>query len=1089
MKKTLFTLTILLFVTLVLIIGRAVSKQDKPLREKSKFDTRIDNIFYWIEMARKGYTPFNPVVEVKRAIYTGSRIHARSVLTEDAPDIPVTDLTSTQSENSVFIHPGDVTNVLNSNNSTNQPINDPAEDMYGANGLFSFDVGETWEGNIEGAGGRNNGDPTTAIGLNGRWYVNFINNNWGQSIAYSDDMGESWTTRTIAANPGEAADKNHMWIDNSPDSPYEGNLYVAWTDFGGANYGDIVLSRSSNDGDNWSPVINISSATGGFKQGVNLQTGPEGEVYAVWAEYYGGDNVHDEDAIAFARSIDGGETWEPAYTIKSDIRGIRGTGVHAGIRVNSFPVMAVDISEGSRRGNIYIVWANIGVPGTNEDPDMDIYMIRSEDQGETWSSPVRVNQDPAGNGKEHFFPWITCDPKTGSLAVIFYDDRNFGEGTCEVYCANSLDGGDTWEDFKVSDVAFTPSPIPGTASNYFGDYLGISSRDGFVYPVWTDNRTGTAMTYCSPYQYNALAYPDNLEAEVTFETGTTILHWDFPEPDSILYFNIYREGNLIGTSLDTVYTDTLPDYGKYYYQVTAQHGAEQESAADGTWVQWGNAGIHIEPDSLYEELIVDSNSVKYLNVSNTGQLPLFYSISTYKPQEKSPAAYCEAKGSGEEEYIDRVILGDLNNPSGKSEYSDFTGLGTNLELGEEYEMFVSVGTYYLKDQVGAWIDWNHNEVFDEPMIRFDIVEDTTAPDTVVFSGKITVPLGAVTGETRLRIRLTYTGDLLPCGTTIWGEVEDYTVVVQNWLDITPVHDTIQAGKNGKVAILFNAMGIAPGLYRATATFSNNDPASADLEVPLVLQVSETMVDATAMGQELVCQGVEVNLSAVPHGSYDSLAFYWYSNPGGFASTLQNPSFIADSSRMYIVEMTTNERVFSDSVYITVKPQPVVDLGPDTSFCGNYLYSLDAGEAGIRYYWSTGDTSRMIQVDTNTLYQGYGERIFIVAVHGSNFCISKDTVRVTYVNCTGLEEINSTGMIRLYPNPNNGKFTLDLSSLSGKDMDVTIFDPNGRIVYSEMGLPASTSRQKELDLQGLPPGLYLLMVTSEGNSLTESFIIR
>ncbi|MEJ2595980.1 MAG: hypothetical protein P8100_12845, partial [bacterium] len=90
MKKTLFTLTILLFVTLVLIIGRAVSKQDKPLREKSKFDTRIDNIFYWIEMARKGYTPFNPVVEVKRAIYTGSRIHARSVLTEDAPDIPVT---------------------------------------------------------------------------------------------------------------------------------------------------------------------------------------------------------------------------------------------------------------------------------------------------------------------------------------------------------------------------------------------------------------------------------------------------------------------------------------------------------------------------------------------------------------------------------------------------------------------------------------------------------------------------------------------------------------------------------------------------------------------------------------------------------------------------------------------------------------------------------------------------------------------------------------------------------------------------------------------------------------------------------------
>jgi len=42
-------------------------------------------------------------------------------------------------------------------------------------------------------------------------------------------------------------------------------------------------------------------------------------------------------------------------------------------------------------------------------------------------------------------------------------------------------------------------PIPGLATGYMGDYLGIDSYGGVVYPTWTDNRTGTVMTYVSPF--------------------------------------------------------------------------------------------------------------------------------------------------------------------------------------------------------------------------------------------------------------------------------------------------------------------------------------------------------------------------------------------------------------------------------------------------------------------------------------------------------------------------------------------------------------------------------------------------------------
>ncbi|MEZ5082645.1 MAG: hypothetical protein R2750_04250 [Bacteroidales bacterium] len=264
-------------------------------------DTRVDNMGYWMDKAEKGLVPYNVEIPIKPAIKKSSKISVPGVKTTNSTDVPVTNLTAnTQSENSVFVDPNDNSYLLNSNNSTPYPV----AGIYGANYFQSADAGLNWGGSLNGAGGDNSGDPTTAIGLNGRQYVNYISDPGGQGIAYSDN-GSTWTTATIAPNPGSLADKNHMWIDNSPTSPYEGNLYVAWTPFGGSNDSEIVIQRSTDDGVTWSSPLNISSAVnaGSHNQGVNIQTGPNGEVYVVWAIYDGWPT--DETAMGFAKSLDG----------------------------------------------------------------------------------------------------------------------------------------------------------------------------------------------------------------------------------------------------------------------------------------------------------------------------------------------------------------------------------------------------------------------------------------------------------------------------------------------------------------------------------------------------------------------------------------------------------------------------------------------------------------------------------------------------------------------------------------------------------------------------------------------------------------
>lgn len=495
MKTFLTTFSIAI---VLMAISPVVQSQEKVVVPANyKVDTRVDNMGYWRKCAELGLVPVEPYHRIPAPKYTGTLVVADGILVGDSPDVPVTEETSTQSENSIVIDPNNKSYVLNSNNST--PV--PAGSIYGANYFHSSDEGETWTGQLQGAGGANSGDPAACINLSGRHFIGFIDNGSGQSISYSDNQGATWTTSKVANAPsgfGNMLDKNHLWVDKSPTSPFKGYVYDAWTTFGGSNDSQIGISYSSNNGVNWSSVTHISQAVnaGSHNQGVNLKTGPDGEVYAAWAIYDSWPS--DEKAIGFAKSLDGGLTWEPAVRVINNIKGIRTTEVSPNQRVNSFPSMAVDISNSSHRGDIYIVWPNIGVPGVNSGNGSDVYMIKSSDKGATWSTPVKVNTDATGQGKDHYFPWIACDQSNGMLAIVFYDNRNVNDNMTETWMAYSDNGGATWTDMKVSDVAMTPSPIPGLASGYMGDYLGIDIYNGKVYPGWCDNRSGQVMTYVSP---------------------------------------------------------------------------------------------------------------------------------------------------------------------------------------------------------------------------------------------------------------------------------------------------------------------------------------------------------------------------------------------------------------------------------------------------------------------------------------------------------------------------------------------------------------------------------------------------------------
>jgi len=328
----------------------------------------------------------------------------------------------------------------------------------------------------------------------------------------------------------QAQDKAWIAVDHT-QSPYRGTLYVTWTefdDYGTSNPSDssrIRFSKSTNQGITWSNAITISDRSGdcidsdNTDEGAVPTVGPNGEIYVSWAGPLG---------LMFDKSTDGGQTWGTDIFISSipggwdfDVSGIS--------RCNGLPITMCDISNSPYNGYIYVVWSD----QRNGATDTDIFMSRSTNGGTTWTAPIKVNND--NTTRHQFFVWSTIDLYTGNLWFVFYDRRNTTGAATDVYVAKSTDGGNSFENFKVSESSFTP-----TSGVFFGDYTNIAAWDGKIYPFWM--RLQGSLSVLITVIQDSTTIPvelNNFSANV--DNGKIYLNWETATETNNLGFYIERK--------------------------------------------------------------------------------------------------------------------------------------------------------------------------------------------------------------------------------------------------------------------------------------------------------------------------------------------------------------------------------------------------------------------------------------------------------------------------------------------------------------------------------------------------------------------
>jgi hypothetical protein len=323
---------------------------------------------------------------------------------------------------------------------------------------FTTNGGQTWSKNVSipNNTGMFVGDPAVAIDGGGTMYAICqeyldVGNTGNIRMMTSSDKGVTWSAiRTI----GSAPDK--PWAGGGSA---DGVLFVSWL----GNPGGI--KRSLDHGMTWGPT----QSTGNIIHGTGITTSTTGLVHVP----YNLDSNRNQ--LRYLRSKNNGDTWEATKDLVADM----GTFCFS-CNPRQHPIVG---SAADPTGKyVAITWASRMPAGQADD---DVWLLYSKDGGDTWSQPIRVNDNTAAS--RQFESWVAVD-KYGRVHVAWTDFRDGGNN--ETWYARSADPTKGFE----PNMQITDGHGSGN-TDFLGDYKGIAVSGNDVLVVWEDTRRDSGDIY------------------------------------------------------------------------------------------------------------------------------------------------------------------------------------------------------------------------------------------------------------------------------------------------------------------------------------------------------------------------------------------------------------------------------------------------------------------------------------------------------------------------------------------------------------------------------------------------------------------
>ena len=357
-------------------------------------------------------------------------------------------------------------------------------------------------------------NPTDPDNIAGIWQQDRWSNGGARGLVagVSFDGGTSWQevvipgiTQCSGGSPGGTGDYQRAtdpWLSFSPDGTLH-QLALSFNDvappFEPKDFDHALLaSRSTDGGLTWSdpvPVIrDLDANVFNDKQTITADPTDADLVYAVWDRLVfpsserasvrsGFVTSAFRGPVWFARSTDGGVTWEPA-------RSLYDPGQNDQTIANQIVVLP--------NGTLVDLFAEFHNENSNKLRGWSVRLIRSTDKGVTWSNSILVDRlqtigvtdpqtgDPVRTGD--IIPDVAVDPASGALYAVWQDSRFSGGQFDSIAFSQSRDGGLTWS--TPIKVNLTPGAEPAGDQQAFTASVHAAA-DGTIGVTYYDFRNNT----------------------------------------------------------------------------------------------------------------------------------------------------------------------------------------------------------------------------------------------------------------------------------------------------------------------------------------------------------------------------------------------------------------------------------------------------------------------------------------------------------------------------------------------------------------------------------------------------------------------
>lgn len=430
----------------------------------------------------------------------------------------------------------------------------------------------------------------------------------------------------------------------------------------------------------------------------------------------------------------------------------------------------------------------------------------------------------------------------------------------------------------------------------------------------------------------------------------------------------------------------------------------------------------------------------------------------------------------------------------------------------------------VNEYLTVWIDWNNNGDFDDASEEYIFASGSSS---TFYSQSIFVPSISQNTTVKMRVALRFGTAPLNCGTWAFGDVKDYSINIGNPSTVygnlpagnygavvmdgngcfasdnftitqpNEIESTVTAlnevscfgGEDGSIQLAVtggtspyvlewsdgtignSVSGLASGFYDVTITDNNGCTEVFD-----TLVTEPTLLQTSSFEEDLLCAGAgSGNIEVFAFGGTAPYSYNW---SNGDADSVANDL----SAGNYIVTISDNNGCADTLSFDIYEPDPMVVEFEiiNESRCGEFdgvaKANVTGGVGNYTYIWGKGDSTQNTSQLFTAVYNGLGAGKYNLMVIDGNECSSLNTF---HVSCpVGISEISNDEKVAIYPNPNNGTFTLQ-SSKSLMGSYVQIMSLEGKLVFSES--ISQITQNLKINADGLTQGIYILKVTGNLNS--------